>query len=124
MVAKDGSQMQSYFSRSPFRSAAFIGCTLIFGFFVAWALRLSVAVRGRNPSASNAIEALVALVVFVWLESLFLHWELRNVLDATSNISSQSRLRRLHWGLVLGVVVMACIVIGALTVTYPRISGP
>jgi len=122
MVVNNRSVMRSYFSRSPFRSVTFIACTLIVGLFVAWALRLSTTLRSNDSCASNAIEALVALVVGVWIQSLFLHRELRNLLDSTSEVSVQSRLPQLHWGLVLGIVIMASIVIEALTVTCPKIS--
>ena len=104
----------SYFRRSPFYSLSFDLVTAVLIIFVLSGVR---AMREQSSAlkTSDAIFGLILLPVAVWILSLFLHWEIRAVLEQTNEAPyfprivqlHYLRLARLHRGLILGVTIMS-----------------
>lgn len=118
---------KSYFRKSPFRSVSFNTVTAVLIVFVLSGIR---AIREQSPAlkASSAIFGLMLLPIAVWIFSLFLHSEIRAVIErADENLPctqltqlGQSRLSRMHWGMVLGITVVSYGIIQGLMNTVAR----
>jgi hypothetical protein len=118
------SATRSYFGRSPFYSLSFDLVTAVLVIFVLSEVRT----MREQPSVlktSDAIFGLMLLPVAVWILSLFLHWEIRALVEQTDETSHYprivqlhySRLAGLHRGLILGVTIMSWGIIQALVRT-------
>jgi hypothetical protein len=96
-----------YFSRSPFRSVSFATCTSILAVFLVWAFYLEAVAQNLNRSGLSDTFLVLALFALIpWIYSLFLHWEIR-ILVETADTHPAPRLVRLHLGLVQAPTFMA-----------------
>jgi len=76
------------------------------------------AAKSPDLRASEAILGLVLLPVAVWVWSMFLYLEIRNVAERSDSPLRYSRLPGLHSSLILGATLMSYAIIGALVRTF------
>ena len=88
--------------------------------FVLWGVIQMRAMQRQEPCASNAILALTLLPVVAWIYALFLHREIRTVVESAVEVPPYSRLHVLHRSLVGFVLLASFIIAQALTVNCPK----
>jgi hypothetical protein len=93
---KESSAARNYFLHSPFRSRSFVASTVVVALEVGWGLRMMYLMHGMNTNLSDVTFVLSLIPAAVWVYSLFLHREIRNVMEPGTEVSSYSRLHVLH----------------------------
>jgi hypothetical protein len=106
---------RNYFLRSPFRSVSFTSQTILLVIFILWGIRKIRLEETVAPCTSNAILGLMVLPVVVWVYSLFLHREIGSLIAFGEEASSVAQLARLQRNILLVVILMAEIILLALT---------
>jgi hypothetical protein len=107
MAADHNRRAINYFSRSPFQSLSFLISTLAIVILLVWAYIIKgVVLHQYSPQASDDIFPVVAFPLVVWIYSLFLHWEIRIMVESTDAHPSP-RLVRLHLALIQIPTVLA-----------------
>jgi hypothetical protein len=115
--------MREYFVRSPFRSFTFSASAALVLVFAVWGIMETRAMPPERPCASNAILTLALLPVMALIYAVFLHREIRAIVESCNEIPPYSHLHVLHRAFV-GAVLLACfIVVLALTVNCPNKIG-
>lgn len=108
---KNKLSVRTYFSRSPFRSPSFIAVTVVTAILAYFEFRSIHTNESLTTCLSNAMLLLMLLPFATWVSSLFLHWEIRGLVEARGSPVAYSRLARLHKGLVLGISIFVFLIV-------------
>ncbi len=102
---KDIYAAQEYFSRSPFRSKMFLLSTMEVALIAACGIFLMYKVNVSNPCIASAILVLALGPACLWIYSLFVYREIRNLIQASGRFPPYAQLHSLHAGLASVVAI-------------------